>query len=159
LVALCASVSAAQGAVRSRFTAEQVAGCWQFDSVHFHMYESGRVPGQFSYVHSATIRLLSDTIVYPWSPHDPAPRRAEIVTDFRDKRSFETYVQRSGWRLVPGDSIEMRWFNGFSGPFFRLAVGDSTLMGVVQWFFDNMDRAHPPPVVATTAKRVACPRP
>lgn len=138
----------------SRFTRADLAGCYEFETAHFHVFSYDRA---FRTMHTAQSPIIR---LYP--EEQPSRRaggrmRADIVTGWGGDSVFARYRDFSGWYFLRGDSIRVQWRDGFSGPDLRLAVTESTLVGVVMQTSDAIDVRNPPRWLPTRAKRITCP--
>jgi hypothetical protein len=141
-------------ATPSRFTRADLAGCYEFETAHFHVFAYDRLFRTMHTAQSPIIRLYTD--VAP-SRLAAGRMRAEIVTGWGGDSILARYRDFSGWSFLRGDSIRVQWRDGFSGPDLRLAVTESTLVGMVMQTSDAIDVRNPPRWLPTRAKRITCP--
>lgn len=84
-----------------------------------------------------------------------AGARAVRVPGLLDPEEIESW-DRSSWRLIGRDSLEITWHNGLYGPWFGLRIRGDSLLGATEYESDiiGMGKPAPKPV---TAVRVPCP--
>ncbi|MHB0962228.1 MAG: hypothetical protein ACYC5V_03340 [Gemmatimonadaceae bacterium] len=138
----------------SRFTRADLAGCYEFDTQHFRVFSYDRAFRTMHTMQSTIIRLYPEEQPSRWAR---GRMRAEIVTGWGGDSVFARYRDFSGWYFLRGDSIRVQWRDGFSGPDLRLAVTESTLVGMVMQTSDAIDARNPPRWLPTRAKRITCP--
>lgn len=138
----------------SRFTRADLTGCYEFETAHFRVFAYDRVFRTMHTAQSPIIRLYPEEAPSRWAGER---MRAEIVTGWGGDSVLARYRDFSGWSFLRGDSIRVQWRDGFSGPDLRLAVTESTLVGVVMQTSDAIDVRNPPRWLPTRAKRITCP--
>ena len=130
--------------------------CYRFDRYYFGWV--GRPPAgrQWPLVDSSRVIQLDSAAHAPpagFSPNSNA-RAVHIPSMHADARTMERWLGFSSWQPIGGDSVELHWRNGLSGPVFRLAVRKDSLVGRVRFTTDVVG-AEPPPETAR-AVRVPC---
>lgn len=138
----------------SRFTRADLAGCYEFDAMHFRVFSYDRTFRTMHTSQSPIIRLYAEEQPSRWAR---GRLRAEVVTGWGGDSVLARYRDFSGWYFLRGDSIRVQWRDGFSGPDLRLAVTESTLVGMVMQTTDAVDVNNPPRWFPTRAKRITCP--
>lgn len=138
----------------SRFTSADLTGCYEFDAMHFRVFSYDRAFRTMHTAQSPIIRLFPEEQPSRWAR---GRLRAEIVTGWGGDSVLARYRDFSGWYFLRGDSIRVQWRDGFSGPDLRLAVTESTLVGMVMQTTDAVDVNNPPRWFPTRAKRITCP--
>lgn len=138
----------------SRFTSADLTGCYEFDALHFRVFSYDRTFRTMHTSQSSIIRLYAEEQPSRWAR---GRLRAEVVTGWGGDSVLARYRDFSGWYFLRGDSIRVQWRDGFSGPDLRLAVTESTLVGMVMQTTDAIDVNNPPRWFPTRAKRITCP--
>ena len=127
---------------------------YRFDQAYFHwMWKPGR---QLVFDSSALIELRQTPVHLEWplAPGERVPLQVRVPGMSADSLLSAVLLRSSYWRPVGTDSIEIWWYDGMSGPTFRLARRRDSLVGIMDFKTDYVGSAPPPP--RATAGRVRC---
>lgn len=130
------------------------AECYRFDQAYFQwMWKPGR---ELVFDSSALIELRQSPIQRRWSlsPGERVPLQVRVPGMSADSPLAAVLLRSSYWRPVSTDSIEIWWYDGMSGPTFRLARRRDSLVGMMDFKTDYVGSAPPPH--RATAVRVHC---
>jgi hypothetical protein len=128
--------------------------CYRFDQPYFQwIWKPGR---ELVVDSSALIELRPRAAHLRWTIAPAAPMPMEVRVRYMVVDSALEALQGGMryWRPITGDSIEIWWYDGLSGPTFRLARRGDSLVGIVDYKTDVGDA--PPRRRRATAVRVPC---
>ena len=141
-------------ACASRDQSAAIAECYRFDRPYFSwIWKPGRKLVTDS---SALIELQPTPMHATWTlpAGEIAPLQVRIPRMTADSIMEVTQLQSSFWRPLSADSIELWWYDGSSGPTFRLARRHDSLVGTMDFKTDAAGAE--PPRRRATAVRVRC---
>ena len=113
-----------------------VTECYRFDQAYFHWIWQ---PGRQLVVDSSALIELRPTPMQPaWSlaPGERTPLEVRIPGMVEDSVLTAMREGASFWRPLSADSIEVWWYDGLSGPTFRLARRGDSLVGMMEFKTD-----------------------
>jgi hypothetical protein len=128
--------------------------CYRFDQAYFHwIWRLGR---RLAIDSSALIELQPTPLHDTWTlaPGERTPLEVRARGLAPDSITTSALLQSSFWRPLSADSIELWWYDGLSGPTFRLARRHDSLVGVMDFKTDYVGAE--PPRHRETAVRVRC---
>lgn len=133
--------------------------CYRFDEAHLKWkYSPAHRGGAIVSDSAAIVRLLPARHPGPVLGSAEGARRLLPVGMQPMRPLVGRWLENSYWGPLSGDSIEVKWREGFYGPVFRLQVDGDTLRGMARQTTDAIavgrPRPQPEPV---TAVRVECP--
>jgi hypothetical protein len=118
-------------------TIDKLEGCYEFDRAYFTWLDLNPTTRLLRADSSRVIQLFADPAVmdtgraYFFTPR-PGPR---------DSAERHRWWRHSQWSVIAGDSVKIRWHNGFFGPVFRMQRTAAGLSGIVVELTDVVGEA------------------